>query len=380
MQGVRFQIGLTFCCCLLLISCQEKEQDADFFSWYKQQPFAQNHASVAPNKVHEFQILSGSMQLDTIYRSMKGPFDIRTFQIDADEQLVWLVGYEVELLNSETSEVLPAAYMCHNNLNLADKSESPWKVKTGGTKTRLFTLAQGATSVRFPDGFGIPLEPGQQLETVSQVLNHNIPEIDLEVQHRIKLYYIKESERVGKMTPLYQQTLFVTKQTGGPAGEYGTPPIVNQGESNRVLADSAIAQCGIRYDNEQFNPGLDQYGRRFTGHWNVEPGSEALATDVSRTLNLSVPSNVHYMAVHLHPFAEHMQLRDVTADTVLFQVTASNFKDRIGLHELDFYSSEQGLALFPDHQYVLESEYANPTQEVHTAMATLSLYLAETAD
>jgi hypothetical protein len=68
-------------------------------------------------------------------------------------------------------------------------------------------------------------------------------------------------------------------------------------------------------------------------------------------------TTVHYIAVHLHPFAESLELVDLTTGESVFKSKARNFDDKIGLEEVEFFSSEEGLPIYKDHEYELVSTY-----------------------
>ena len=94
-------------------------------------------------------------------------------------------------------------------------------------------------------------------------------------------------------------------------------------------------------------------------------------------MNLDYDTTVHYIAVHLHPFAESLELRDLTTDQTIFKSKAKNFKDEIGLEVVDFFSSKEGILLYKDHDYEIVSVYNNTTEEDQDSMAVMYLYLLD---
>ena len=80
---------------------------------------------------------------------------------------------------------------------------------------------------------------------------------------------------------------------------------------------------------------------------------------------------VHYVAVHLHPFAESLELRDVTTGKTVLASKAENRPERIGLARVEQISSPAGITLHKDHQYELVSAYNNTTNKNRTAMAVM---------
>src|SRR4029077_43289 len=120
----------------------------------------------------------------------------------------------------------------------------------------------------------------------------------------------------------------------------------------------------------------DGQGRTFSGHWIVKPGREENHTLVTKLLDLPYDTTLHYVAVHLHPFAESVELRDLTGGTTVFKSNARQVPDRVGLAEVEYLSSAEGIPLYKDHQYEVTSVYDNTSGVDQDAMATMFLYLA----
>ena len=123
----------------------------------------------------------------------------------------------------------------------------------------------------------------------------------------------------------------------------------------------------------------DGLGRTFTGHWVVEPGREENHTLVTHILNLPFDTTVHYVAVHLHPFAESIRLHDLTTGETVFESHADQFLDRIGLSHVESFSSTEGFPLYRTHDYELVSVYNNASRAPQDSMAVLNLYMLDRA-
>ena len=207
-----------------IVSCSNNQSES-FQIWYEQQSFSYYNNSDKDNAIQYLRVRSKSLAIDTIYRSMQGPLSSKTIYMDEGQnELIWLTGYNVKIRDDKTGALLPDGFVCHNNLNIANKSQFPWKVKTRGTSTRLITLAEGQLGVNFPDGFAVPIPGNQSLKIVSQVLNHNIPDINLMVFHDVEIEYLKQSELTSPLIPLFRQAVSILKQESGPPGEYGITP------------------------------------------------------------------------------------------------------------------------------------------------------------
>ena len=365
---------------ILSLGCSESPQPG-FVEWYNNQGFTFENRGDNFTKVHTHETKSANLTIDTILRSMQGPLNIKevTFKEDA-EKLVWLVGYESAISDAVTGTRLPDAFMCHNNLNIRIKSKFPWMVRTQGTSTRLFTLTEGQTAPQLPKGFGIPIPADQPMNMISQVLNHNNPEVDLQVTHDVQIHYVKQSDLTAPLVPLYQQGVFILRQESGPTGDHGLPTSCadhyhkNKGKRTKQGGHT----CEMQYDDENFNPYADRFGRSFTSHWAIPLGRQILTTNVTRLMNLQFDTRVHYIGVHMHPFAHSLELRDITTDSSLFTAHIQNSKEVIGIEHIDHYSSEEGFAVFKDHQYEIVSTYeCTDSINVHTAMAVMFLYFRD---
>ncbi len=107
----------------------------------------------------------------------------------------------------------------------------------------------------------------------------------------------------------------------------------------------------------------------------MPPGRQVNRTLVTELMNLPYDTTVHYIAVHLHPFAESLELVDLTTDESVFRAEAAQFGDRIGLARVGHYESPEGIRLYKDHDYELVSVYENTSGQEQDSMAVLYLYL-----
>jgi len=363
---------------LLMTSC-DRHADLSFTSWLKNQNFEFKSSGASPNATHYFTLQSRPLKIDTIFRSMQGPYDITEFDFhEKKEELIWLTGYTSKIINKKSSSLISDGYMCHNNLNISRAKTFPWQVKTQGTSIRLFTLTEGQVSVKLPDGFAIPIPAAQAMTVVSQVLNHNAADIDLLVSHDVALAYQLQSELDHIPIPLYQQAAFITKQVSGPEGWFGMPRLCNDHylDSTKLKGDQPNHECKISYGESDYNPYFDSFGRTYSGHWKLPLKEQVLTTDVTKMLDLQFDTRIHYIGVHVHPFARSLELRDATLDTSLYIAHVENHDDKIGIKRIDSYSSEAGIPVYKKHTYELISTYeCTDTSDIHTAMATMFLYL-----
>lgn len=347
-----FQIGSLFIW-LLLISCGLRE--------------AQVAPKIAPT-VHTKELLSDAYGIDAMYKSMRGPAGIKSLHLlDGPPELLWIVGYETLVVEAEDSRPMSQEFMCHANLDFDAAAYYEMFSSSVPLSGRVFTLSQGQQKIEFPVGFGIPVGSHLPLQLATQVLNLNLEAPDLHVRHQVKIHFMRDSELTSPMTPLFQgavegfKSLEEAKYYGVPDGQVD-PSLHGQG-------------CSVGFPAVDGSTDDDEYGQRFTAHWVVAPGREVNITNVTRFLNLPFDTEAHYIAVHLHPFAESLTLRDLTLDKDIFFSEVENSKGKVGIDRVDYYSSKEGIKLFKDHEYELVSVYENTSGEEVDSMAVMYLYL-----
>ena len=305
--------------------------------------------------------------VDGIYKSMQGPTSAQRIRLAKlpSQELLWIVGYQTEIVDAGKTQTLTPDFMCHNNLNLADlddhRKRFPWPQ---GAK-RVFTLSQGQMEVQFPKGFGIPVLSDEPLTISTQVLNHNLEDASLQIRHKTSVRFLRDSELTTPMKALYQQGVQSLILLEGKDGHF-------HGRGDHQTTQGA--ECSIGKPVGLQKDVTDPEGRVFNGHWVVEPGLEERRTRVTPYLQLATDTTVHYIAIHLHPFAVSLELRDLTEDTTLFKSSTRNSSDQIGLEHVEHYSSVDGIPFSRDHEYELVSIYDNTSGEPQDAMAVMFLY------
>ncbi|MDA9819855.1 hypothetical protein N9C06_02950 [Salibacteraceae bacterium] len=358
---------LVLCLFSILTSACNKGEDRSFSSWYEAR-YEKSACLESLPEARTFTTFSDSLLVDSIYRSMMGPYERKNFEIESSDSLIWIVGYEVEVLGSDSAS---AQFLCHSNLNLQEAKKLPWSSNFESYNSRVFTLSQGIDSVRFPIGFGIPLPGTQVFELVSQVLNDNIRPVNAQVQHRIKLHYYNESDLECALRPLDQQAIFIFKQYEGPQGLFGQ-------EANKVdrlrQPSCGFEEVIIADSSAPFNQFHDPQGRRFTGHWKVFPGEERIKMDITQLLKPKDEVFIHFILCHVHPFCEELILRDETEGRELYRSNIQSYAEGIGLIQVPFYSSREGLELKEGHLYSFESYYNNRSSDTLSAMSVMYTY------
>lgn len=311
-------------------------------------------------------IYSEVFTIDRKYRSMMGPTAIVQGAIsDADPpELLWVTGYRAIMVEAEGDEPMPQDFMCHANLNLdieAHRERFGWQKNAS---RRLFTLSQGQSEVRFPAGFGIPIASNEEISVEMQVLNLVHEGAPVRVRHKVTVEYVRDADLTFAMKPLFMKAATGLVSLGKEQAHYQVEhPDPEQHGEGCLMGEAAAGK-----------PKTDQFGREFSGHWIVKPGREENHTLVTESMKVPFDTTVHYIAAHVHPFAESLSLRDLTTGETLFTSHAHNFEDRIGLREVEYYSSPTGFTLYDDHEYEVVSIYENTSGEDQDSMAVLFIY------
>lgn len=326
----------------------------------------QTHILRADNCV---EVISAVHRIDKIYPSMTGPWSRAVLPLldQPTAELVWITGAEVRMLDATGTQAMPDEFMCHANLDLDAELLRQSMGADKRSDGRLFTLSQGQLQVKFPKGTGIPVRSDLPLTLVTQVLNLNHPQADLEVRHHVTIHFVRDSAATQDMIPLYHRGVSAQVSLEGKALPYDT-----------TSTGFGAMQSGMCIPGEKaidWNEQRDQYGRRFTGHWVVPPGRQVNHTRCTSIMSLPHDTKAHAIAVHLHPFAESLELRDVTEGKTIFKSMATNFERGVGLSHIDALMNLEGVPLNAHHEYELVSVYNNTSDKPVDSMAVMYLYL-----
>lgn len=319
------------------------------------------------------EVLSPILAMDRIYKSMQGPIATLTMALVKKEdapELLWITGFETVITGADGATVISPEFMCHSNLDVKLKTyRNHFKTEMFLTSPRLFSVDQGTGSVKFPDGFGIPVMSNFPMRVSAQVLNHNIEGTKIRVRHSTRVDYLKAREMGGPLIPLAQRAVMTMVLVEGPDGHVDIAP--GEGEEHKHGEG-----CSVGLDmGDNRSDHFDTHGRRFSSFWKVSPGEEVRHTRVTTMLALPYDTTVHVITAHLHPYAESLAIRDVTADKDVYTTKTRQREDAIGLAHVDSFTSAEGLPLYKDHEYEIVSTYNNTSGIDQDAMASMFLFL-----
>lgn len=322
-------------------------------------------AATSPPKVYTKELLSRPYQVKGKVRSMLGPTSSQAVLFSKEPELLWIVGYETEVIGLEDDRPLSQEYMCHANLDLGAAAHAVRSSSRLDVSERLFTLSQGQQNIRFPEGFGIPVPSNYPLSLTTQVLNLNRDDLDLGMRHRVKIHYVRDRELKTEMKAIFMVGAEVLKAVSEEGTVFGT--------SKRHPVDGPGCSIGINADPNGVVM-KDGFEHEFIGHWVVPPGREVTRTGVSGRMGLPYDVKAHYIAIHVHPTCESLELVDTTTMESVYRATVKPTEKGLGIKQVDFYSSQEGLQLNSKHQYSLISTYQNDTGEEVDSMAVMFLY------
>ena len=316
---------------------------------------------------HQVDIYSDTYTIDRKYKSMEGPSSRRTVALVQSEhpELLWITGYRAIVVEEDKVTPTLQDFMCHSNLDIDMARHRDLFGWVKYPSRRLFTLSQGQTSIEFPAGFGIPVLSSEPLFLTTQVLNHNIKDSSFRVRHKVTIQFVRDTELKKPLKPLYMSAANGLVHLQGEGRHYGMEHADRENHGPGAMHGLSASSRSYR----------DKFGRMFAGHWIVKPGRQVNHTLVTKWLNLPFDTKVHYIGVHLHPFAETLELRDLTAGKTIFKSRARNPEGKVGLEYVESFSSAEGISLFREHEYELVSTYNNTSGEDQTAMAVMYMYL-----
>jgi hypothetical protein len=327
---------------------------------------------------HSSTFLSRSYEIDRIYRSMRGPQSTDNVVLqeapnpESKPELLWITGFRAEVVEDGNEQTALPSYMCHANLGFAQmpRHRELFRLDVDGRRRgrlRMFTLSQGQMEVTFPFGFGLPLLSDEPLSITTQVLNLNEPRPDIRIRHKTTVSYVRDSELSAPMKPLMQKAAQGMVLIDGKDAYY-----------NVESADPALHGPGCAVGERAGGRKItDDFGREFSPHWEVPPGTHENRTLVTHWMDLPFDTTVHHIAVHLHPFAKSLKLRDLTTDTMVFESETEASSVGIGLKHVRSFSSDVGIPVYADHQYELVSVYENTSSEIQDSMAIMFLYMLD---
>ncbi|MEE8524556.1 MAG: hypothetical protein V3T72_11545 [Thermoanaerobaculia bacterium] len=255
------------------------------------------------------------------YTQTYGPYDLEADalqQMPAGlvpvkfDQAVWVVGYTTEITSS--SELPSRDLHCHTMMMGWDE----WTHMPATGQPFKGVFSDGFTpSLRFPEGYGIYFEAGEEIELMPMFNNRQPSGIAAEIA--VSIDFIPAAEAPEGLQPLY----------------------------------SAVAAI----DNSRM--------------YMVPPG----ASTREREFQLPYHGEMHAIGVHIHPYGDKVEVLNLTRGTKVW--TAVGKRDDDGrLLGMPFLSSTEGYRFGPEDRFVLRATYENSTDVEQDAMTGLFIFFS----
>lgn len=302
-------------------------------------------------------MLSPVFWIDGIYKSMEGPKASRYVALTQDTTMVWLTGFTVHAVDARTSERLSNDFICHMNIDINDVayySHLGLEDRIGKQYPRLTSLSHGMESFSFPEGFGVPIRGNDLLYVTTQTLNHNLPDISQKVRHEVRISYTRTPVK-----PLMSRTVFIMLP-------------YDKRDPYKEPTDPGSDQCiPVETKNHSYDDGA---GNMLSGHWVIPPGRKTYRSDITAQLQIKDSLTLHAAAIHVHPFATQISLRDKTKNTTVFTSNVINHRDRVGLTKITPFVSADGVVLRAGHHYELVLDTDNTSETMQDMMGSMFLF------
>lgn len=296
--------------------------------------------------------------VDGIYKSMEGPKASNYVQLSQDSTVLWLTGFHVRALESNTNRVISNDYICHTNVDFNDVryfSGFGLNNRIGTQYPRMTSLSHGQEDFKFPDGYGVPMKGNDLLYVTTQSLNHNDKKANVLIQHEVAIDY---SYQPG-IKPLMARTAFIMLP-------------YDKRDPYKEPTDPGTDQCiPVETKNHAYS---DAKGNMRSGHWVIKPGRGVFRSSINEQLQIKDSLSLHAAAIHVHPFAESISIFDKTLGETVFKSKVTNHSDRIGLAKIEPFTSRQGIWMYADHEYEMVLEVNNTTQELQDMMGSMFLF------
>ena len=263
------------------------------------------------------EVVSQPYDIDRPYLPMLGPHSSSEFRLleDGPAELVWITGAHVRMVDGDAREPMSDDYLCRAELSLDSQRHDAIFGIEGQRPDRVLALGVGQLNLEFPAGFGIPIWSDETLTLTTQAQNLDFsPERKpVRVRHRVTLDVVRQRDLPQPLGPLYLYAVSGLKSLDARAVVY---------DDSDEFPDAALKPMacspGVAFVDSQWG---DRFARRFTDHWVLEPGREENHTRVTTLLDLPSDTTIHYIGVHVHPYAESIELGDLSDGTTIFRGT-----------------------------------------------------------
>jgi cyclophilin family peptidyl-prolyl cis-trans isomerase len=284
---------------------------------------------------------------------------------------VWAKGVKLIVLDEHDKPLPTGEFICHFNIDVDPRNTIFPEIHTGSA--RLFTLTQGETDFRFPEGFGVPLSSKEFLHISFQAANRTTNE-HRRVKHLCTIDFVKDSELKKPMKALSWYTPYVAveinSKTKLAAAAHGPGCLITSTGEN---APNAIPGS-ITTDAED---------RKMTGHWSVPPGVQPYTCPISESRDYGFSSEdrtVRAVWTHVHPLCQNVTLMvcDGKKKTPAWSTTIDTKTDHgLEIAKIGDLYFKDGVVLPKGKHFEINSVYNNTTGITQDSMVSQGIFYDE---
>lgn len=295
---------------------------------------------------------SPTLLIDDIYNSMEGPYTYKRFKLDeTKDELLWISRFQANANSKLLQKSVSNDFICHVNLyhNSAEHYSRMGindKIAKQSDRQLISLLTTGSLNIEFPKGFAYPIFSNEKILIGSQALNLNKKDNWFNVDYTYKIHYSTQK----KIKPLYMKYVVLAMPYKEGTSE--------EKESHDKLP--YFVECAL--PSTERHKKENGKGELITSFWKVPKGKHTYQNDVTDILSLQKVETLHYINVHVHPYARSLELIDITTNTSVFKSIITNADGKKGIEDITSFSSIEGVKLYPNHQYNMILEVDNTSK------------------
>lgn len=288
--------------------------------------------------------------------------------------LYWLKSIKLQVLD-ENDKVMPTAeFICHMNLDVDTAvREKAFKNAEKVSNTRLITLTQGQTEVRFPDGYGVPVASFEPFRFTFQAANRT-SNAHRRVRQLCTMEFIKDCDLKGPLTALSWYAPYIAvnidKTPGAlkPEHEMHGPSCL--GNSAGMTAPNFVNGSVIKNNG----------GEHLVGHWAIPTGTHNYSSPITDERDFGFNHKdrvVHYVWSHLHPLCTEASLNvcDGSKKTPVWTIHAqTDASQGLEIKHIDDFSSTKGIVLPKAKHFELAATYKNTSGQPQDSMVVQGIF------
>lgn len=288
------------------------------------------------------------------------------------KELIWAKGVKLVVLDEHDKQMPTEEFLCHFNIDVDPRNTIFPEIHTGSV--RLFTLTQGQTDFRFPEGYGVPLSSKEFLHIAFQAANRTTKD-HRRVKHLCTIDFVKDSELKKPMKALSWYTPYVAVELNDKnkiqeSAVHGPNCMITSRGEN---APNAVAGSVVTDAND----------RKTTGHWLVPPGIQPYTCPISDARDYGFSSEdrtVRAVWTHVHPLCKNVTLMvcDGTKKTPAWSTDIATKTDRgLEIAKIGDLYFKDGVVLPKGKHFEINSVYDNSTGKTQDSMVSQGIFYDE---